>query len=346
MADAGGGDDAFADEVVFHGGDAEAGLEFEAEEGEDAGELVPGGGEVVGLEGVPDGDEFAGEVAAGHLAAGSALIFFDEELAVEAAEEDEIVSGGGVQGGGFGGGGGSFDFDEFDVGDFASHAGEEGDGEGDLREEGGVLDHDGDGDGAGDFAEIVEEAIAVGFEVVGGEDHEGVGAEVFHFFGEGDGGVGAGVTGGGDEGDVTAGFATDELHQGDALFGGESIAFASVAEEAETVGALCEEVVDEAGLAGKIDLARVIEGGTEDGENAGELLLHSEILYHRRGVVCSALDDGFFRTLTISQGLVSPEDLLGAVQMPKLAGKPGLLGMLRVTVLGMEEAALPSVVSW
>lgn len=132
MADGGGGDDAAGDEVVLHGADAHAGLQLKAEQRQDAGEELPGVPGVAFFKGVPDGDEVGDAIAAGHGAAGAALVFFDEELRVEAAIDGESVAGGLDGLGDFGGGGRRFDFGGLDEFDFFGQAGEQRGRHGDL----------------------------------------------------------------------------------------------------------------------------------------------------------------------------------------------------------------------
>ena len=82
-------DHASRHEVVLLGRDAEAGLQLESQERQDPREHAPRRVEASRIEMVPDLDEIAGAVAAGHLAAGPALPLLDEELAVQAAEQGE-----------------------------------------------------------------------------------------------------------------------------------------------------------------------------------------------------------------------------------------------------------------
>ena len=175
-------------------------------------------------------------------------------------------------GGDFGRGGRGFDLGVADLGDLTAHAGEQGGGHGDLGHQGRVLHHDGDGDGARDFVEVVEQAVSVGLEEVGRKDHEGVGAQVLGFAAEVAGGVGAGVAGTDHQGNASAHLVEHQFEDRAAFGGGEGIAFAGVAEESEAVGAGLEQVLDQARLAGEVERTVVAEGGVEDWEDAFELL--------------------------------------------------------------------------
>lgn len=116
----------------------------------------------------------------------------------------------------------------------------------------------------------MQEAVAVGLEKERRQDHEHVRAQAGKVFGELDGAAGAGGAAGGDQGDAAVDVLGDSLHELDAFGGLEGVAFACVAEEAEAVGALFEQEVDEAKLAGDVERTVLVKGGNENGEDAGQ----------------------------------------------------------------------------
>src|SRR5690349_18897273 len=122
MSDASAANNSARDHIMLQSSNAEAGLEFVADERKGASEGSPGGFFVARREVLPDFNKEVGYVAVGHCADGAAFELFNEELAIQTAEDGKFGTGKRRD---LSGGKGRFDFDELHVLDLICHAHEQ-----------------------------------------------------------------------------------------------------------------------------------------------------------------------------------------------------------------------------